>query len=147
MFYCKLWRLVQLFLWGHILHYGMIYSTFLPGVNFYLLFTFFDTTLQEKRFHNWLENARDWAVSRSRFWGTPLPVWTSEDGQETVVIGSVEELEKLSGIEVCCFACYFNLCSPNFQFFGITSLYFSSESVKDYEAVVFCKFLRHFLVK
>lgn len=56
--------------------------------------------VQEKRFHNWLENAHDWAVSRSRFWGTPLPIWTSEDGEEIVVLGSVKELEELSGGKV-----------------------------------------------
>ncbi|OAY51886.1 hypothetical protein MANES_04G040600v8 [Manihot esculenta] len=56
--------------------------------------------VKEKRFHNWLENARDWAVSRSRFWGTPLPVWTSEDGEEIVVVDSVAKLEKLAGVKV-----------------------------------------------
>ncbi|KAJ9189226.1 hypothetical protein P3X46_000544 [Hevea brasiliensis] len=56
--------------------------------------------VKEKRFHNWLENARDWAVSRSRFWGTPLPVWTSEDGEEVIVMDSVAKLEKLSGAKV-----------------------------------------------
>ncbi|KAL3828683.1 hypothetical protein ACJIZ3_017485 [Penstemon smallii] len=56
--------------------------------------------VKEKRFHNWLENARDWAVSRSRFWGTPLPLWISEDGEEIVVMDSVEKLEKLSGAKV-----------------------------------------------
>ncbi|KAF3650020.1 Isoleucine--tRNA ligase, cytoplasmic [Capsicum annuum] len=56
--------------------------------------------VKEKRFHNWLENARDWAVSRSRFWGTPLPVWVSEDGEEIVVMDSIETLEKLSGAKV-----------------------------------------------
>lgn len=59
--------------------------------------------LQEKRFHNWLENARDWAVSRSRFWGTPLPVWVSEDGEEILVMDSIEKLEKLSGVKVSLF--------------------------------------------
>nr|GMD85508.1 isoleucine--tRNA ligase, cytoplasmic [Ipomoea batatas] len=57
--------------------------------------------VKEKRFHNWLENARDWAVSRSRFWGTPLPVWRSEDGEEIVVMDSIDKLEKLSGEKVC----------------------------------------------
>ncbi|GAB2301140.1 hypothetical protein Dimus_035173 [Dionaea muscipula] len=56
--------------------------------------------LQEKRFHNWLENARDWAISRSRFWGTPLPIWMCEDGVEVVVIDSIRKLEELSGEKV-----------------------------------------------
>lgn len=56
--------------------------------------------VKEKRFHNWLENARDWAVSRSRFWGTPLPLWISEDGEEIVVMDSIEKLETLSGEKV-----------------------------------------------
>lgn len=64
---------------------------------------------QEKRFHNWLENARDWAISRSRFWGTPLPLWISDDGQEIMVMDSVEKLEKLSGVKVCSFFKYFLL--------------------------------------
>jgi isoleucyl-tRNA synthetase len=46
----------------------------------------------EGRFGNWLENMVDWNLSRSRYWGTPLPIWKTEDGNETVCIGSIEEL-------------------------------------------------------
>lgn len=44
------------------------------------------------RFGNWLENLVDWNLSRSRFWGIPLPVWRTEDGKEAICIGSVEQL-------------------------------------------------------
>ena len=46
----------------------------------------------EGRFGNWLENLVDWNLSRSRFWGTPLPIWKTEDGEEEICIGSIEEL-------------------------------------------------------
>lgn len=46
------------------------------------------------RFGNWLENMVDWNLSRSRFWGTPLPIWKTEDGSEMICIGSVEELNE-----------------------------------------------------
>jgi isoleucyl-tRNA synthetase len=45
------------------------------------------------RFGNWLANANDWNLSRSRYWGIPLPIWRTEDGKEEVCIGSVEELK------------------------------------------------------
>jgi len=47
----------------------------------------------EGRFGNWLENLLDWNLSRSRFWGIPLPIWTSEDKTEQIVLGSAEELK------------------------------------------------------
>lgn len=48
----------------------------------------------EGRFGNWLENMVDWNLSRSRFWGTPLPIWKTEDGEEEICIGSINELNE-----------------------------------------------------
>jgi isoleucyl-tRNA synthetase len=56
--------------------------------------------VKDGRFGRWLENNVDWALSRERYWGTPLPVWRSEDGEDFHVIGSFSELEELSGVKL-----------------------------------------------
>lgn len=55
--------------------------------------------IKDGRFGNWLEGARDWSISRQRFWASPMPIWECQCG-ERMVIGSVEELKKLSGQEI-----------------------------------------------
>jgi isoleucyl-tRNA synthetase len=52
-----------------------------------------------ERFENWVDNAEDWNISRQRYWGIPIPIWKSEDGEE-IVISDVKELEKLCGKKI-----------------------------------------------
>lgn len=53
----------------------------------------------KNRFKKWLEQAKDWCISRNRFFGTPIPVWKSDDGSESIVISSIEQLERLAKLD------------------------------------------------
>ena len=56
--------------------------------------------IKDGRFGKWLENTIDWCVSRTRFWGTPIPMWTNKDFSKVVVVESIEKLEELAGERV-----------------------------------------------
>lgn len=59
--------------------------------------TWMPAHIKTGRFGKWLSNAHDWAISRNRYWGCPLPIWKNDDSGETICVGSIAELEQLSG--------------------------------------------------
>ena len=62
--------------------------------------TWYPEHVRDGRFGDWLSNVKDWALSRNKFWGTPLPIWECESCGKNTAIGSVEELEAASGMEL-----------------------------------------------
>ena len=56
--------------------------------------------IKDGRFGNWLKDARDWCISRNRFWGTPIPIWRGVNSGRMLCIGSIAELEQYSGVKV-----------------------------------------------
>ena len=67
------------------------------------------------RFGNWLENLVDWNLSRSRYWGTPLPIWRTKDGKESLCIGSIEELKNEVSKSVSAGLMNKNTMTPDFD--------------------------------